>query len=252
MSTSEPPQEPSTPPAGATDATSAAAPAGPRKWRGSPLPEGHRMRVRLPPYPAEAAPFVVGDPSDTTPVEPRTIFGDDRPLVLDLGAARAHYAVRLAERHTDLGIVALEARRERIVAGIKKVIRGGIRNVRFVEGFAEDVLSRRFPPRTFLAVFLICPDPWPKRRHGRRRLVRPETFPIICRAIRPGGALFFKTDVPGYAAELARVAATSDLTPIETWEAGGRSFDPEIRSQYEEMHEAKGLSIIRRAYRVSP
>jgi tRNA (guanine-N7-)-methyltransferase len=85
----------------------------------------------------------------------------------------------------------------------------GLRNVRLHHGDAIEVIAR-LPPVSLARVDLIHPDPWPKRRHWKRRFVQDETVAAIARILRPGGEFRFVSDIPDYAAwTLVRLLRTS-------------------------------------------
>jgi tRNA (guanine-N7-)-methyltransferase len=88
---------------------------------------------------------------------------------------------------------------------------GGNDNVRLHAGDAIDLLAW-LPPVSLARIDLLYPDPWPKRRHWKRRLVQDRTVAMMARALRPGGAFRFATDVPDYAAwTLERMAHAPDF-----------------------------------------
>jgi len=174
------------------------------------------------------------------PIDLGAIFGEC-PVVLDVGCARARYTVKLGERYPELGVLGVENKLKRVLAGAKRVAAAGRENVRLLCARAEGLFGEILPPASVLAAFFICPDPWPKRRHGRRRLFQPDFVEMVRRALVPGGGLFVKTDDPGYYEWIREVVAGNPrFEPCPEWTAGGTAFDPTITSYYEERHAAEG------------
>jgi tRNA (guanine-N7-)-methyltransferase len=81
--------------------------------------------------------------------------------------------------------------------------REGITNIRLVRGDGIDVLQHMFGPESLTGVRVFFPDPWPKARHHKRRLLQPDTIALIADRLRPGGVLHAATDHPGYAEQIA-------------------------------------------------
>ena len=181
------------------------------------------------------------------------LFGNDHPVVLDVGCARARYTAEVAEQHPDLNFLGVELKRTRIIKGAKRVIRHELSNVRFLEGIADYVFRFVLPDRSISACFIICPDPWPKRRHERRRLFQEKkTTRLLGRILKAEAGLFIKTDMPWYADEIRNVlAADSAYSPMEDWEAFGHVFDRTIKSYYEVLHNAEGRTVEAFAFRFS-
>ena len=102
--------------------------------------------------------------------------------------------------------------------------REGVTNIRLVRGDGVDVLEHMFGPESLTGVRVFFPDPWPKARHHKRRLLQPDTVALIADRLRPGGVLHAATDHAGYAEQIAevgdaeprlrRVTATDDDLPI--------------------------------------
>ena len=78
-------------------------------------------------------------------------------------------------------------------------------NIRLIRGDGVDVLEHMFGPESLTGVRVFFPDPWPKARHHKRRLLQPATMALIADRLRPGGVLHAATDHPGYAEHIAEV-----------------------------------------------
>src|ERR1700681_2813318 len=130
---------------------------------------------------------------------------------LEIGSGGGEHLFAQAAAHPQLGFIGCEP----FVNGMAKILAlieaGGNDNVRLHAGDAIDLLAW-LPPVSLARIDLLYPDPWPKRRHWKRRLVQDRTVAMMARALRPGGAFRFATDVPDYAAwTLERMAHAPDF-----------------------------------------
>jgi tRNA (guanine-N7-)-methyltransferase len=142
----------------------------------------------------------------------KTLFSRPVDAVrLEIGFGGGEHLFAQAAAHPQLGFIGCEP----FVNGMAKILAlieaGGNDNVRLHAGDAIDLLAW-LPPVSLARIDLLYPDPWPKRRHWKRRLVQDRTVAMMARALRPGGAFRFATDVPDYAAwTLERMAHAPDF-----------------------------------------
>ncbi len=113
-----------------------------------------------------------------------------------------------AEPHID--VIAVDVYRRGLAQLLCAVQREDVRNVRLVRGDAVVVLAQLIAPGSLTGVRVFFPDPWPKARHHKRRLLQPSTVALIADRLRPGGVLHAATDHAGYA---AHIAETGDAEP---------------------------------------
>ncbi|MCG6962830.1 MAG: tRNA (guanosine(46)-N7)-methyltransferase TrmB [Acidobacteria bacterium] len=133
------------------------------------------------------------------------LFGVPEPPDLELGSGNSRFLLELAARRPERSFLAVERAAKYHRLGCDRAARRGITNVRFIRTTAEDLLFRLLPPRSLAAVYVLFPDPWPKKRHHKRRLFKPEIVAAITEALRPGGRLLVKTDFPEYAEVIGEV-----------------------------------------------
>jgi len=153
------------------------------------------------------------------------LFGRTAPLVLEIGPGMGAATVAMAAADPGRDVLAVEAHLPGIAALLSLVERHGLTNVRVVHGDALE-LVRDLPPGSFDEVRAYFPDPWPKQRHARRRLARPDTVALLRDRLVVGGLLHLATDAPDYAAQmlavltadpgLANVDAADGYTPRPT------------------------------------
>ncbi len=122
-----------------------------------------------------------------------------RPVVLEIGFGRADLILELAQAHPERRFLGVEVSRKRVEKSARRVAKRGLRNVKLVHAPAEYLLERVLPEASIAECWINCPDPWPKKRHHRRRLVTREFALGMARAMEPGGVLHISTDHRGYA-----------------------------------------------------
>lgn len=147
---------------------------------------------------------------DPAPPDWRAAFGNQAPLEVDLGSGRGVYALERAARFPFVNVVALEIRKKWLVQLRAHARRRGVRNLRAVRCDVAEDLPMLFAPATVSGFTIHHPDPWWKKRHRKRRLVRPTMVALLVRLLRPGGWIFAQTDVPDLADEMQSVFAACD------------------------------------------
>ena len=125
------------------------------------------------------------------------LFGDDRPLELEIGFGRGEHMAWQAAQRPDHGIIGCEPFLDGVVGALMKVDETPLDNVRIYMGDAIDVLER-LPDASLERVWLLHPDPWRKARHAKRRFMNAGPVGLIARKMKPGGEFRFGTDHPVY------------------------------------------------------
>ncbi len=128
-------------------------------------------------------------------------------VVLEIGFGRAEALIGLAGAHPERAFLGIEISRKRVEKAARRLARAGVATVRLVHAPAEYLLERVVRPASLVEIWISFPDPWPKKRHHKRRLVRPAIAALLARALVPGGVLHVATDHEGYAAWIAEVLA---------------------------------------------
>ena len=132
-------------------------------------------------------------------------FGRTAPVVVEIGCGTGTSTLAMAKAEPDIDVVAVEVYRRGLAQLLSGIDREGVTNIRLVRGDGVDVLEHMFGPDSLTAVRVFFPDPWPKARHHKRRLLQPATVALIADRLRPGGILHAATDHAGYAEHIAEV-----------------------------------------------
>ena len=125
------------------------------------------------------------------------LFGDDRPLELEVGFGKGEHMAWQAMNRPDHGFIGCEPFLDGVVGALMKIDEDEIDNIRLHMGDAIDVLER-LPDASLERAWLLHPDPWPKARHAKRRFMNPGPIGLIARKLKPGGEFRFGTDHPVY------------------------------------------------------
>ncbi|GAA4004195.1 tRNA (guanine(46)-N(7))-methyltransferase TrmB [Sphingomonas humi] len=127
----------------------------------------------------------------------RRLFGDDRPLHFEIGFGSGEHLAYRADLLPEHGFVGCEPFLNGVATALTHVRDGALRNVRLHMNDALEVL-RRVPDGSLLMIYLLHPDPWPKARHSKRRMVNDGPVGLFADKLKPGGELRIATDHPVY------------------------------------------------------
>jgi tRNA (guanine-N7-)-methyltransferase len=141
------------------------------------------------------------------PLDPRELFGAPLPIEIELGVGKGRFLIARAASMPGTGFIGVERCRTYATMAAERISRQSVPNVRIVRTTAEDLLFRCLGDATVEVVHVYFPDPWPKKRHLKRRLLGPANVGRIAEVLVPGGRLLVKTDHEGYAAVIAEVLA---------------------------------------------
>ncbi len=128
------------------------------------------------------------------------LFGD-LPVIIDIGFGRGEGTIDMARADPGTAIIGIEVHTPGVVAVLDAVENDPLPHVRVVHGDVLRFLTR-VPPESIHGVRVYFPDPWPKKRHHARRLVRPDVVGVLANRLRIGGTLHLATDIEHYAAEM--------------------------------------------------
>lgn len=154
--------------------------------------------------------IAVPDPA-AGPIDPKALMPGARAVWLEIGFGGGEHLAGQAERNPDVLILGCEPFLNGVGSALRHVDERGLANVRLHADDARDVLDA-LPDACLERIFVLFPDPWPKARHHKRRLIQPETVAAFARVLKPGGTLRFATDWADYAAwTLERFAASPEF-----------------------------------------
>lgn len=147
------------------------------------------------------------------PTDWATIFGIERPLILEIGFGMGQMLAYLHQHYPDHNIIGLEISNFCLESAEKAILRDEMSNVRVLHSRAETALHHLFTPASLRQIHVNFPDPWFKDRHAGRRLMQRDTLDAMVNRLKPGGMFYLATDIIAYAEmSHALLAATPGLT----------------------------------------
>ena len=198
---------------------------------------------------AEAAQVEYLPADGAQPLDLRQLFQRVAPLELDLGCGDGAFLVALATEQPERNFLGVERLVGRVCTACRKVTRHGLTNARIVRVNIGDAVTSLVPPSSVEVCHIMFPDPWPKRRHHRRRTVTTELLQAIARILTPAGVVRLTTDDAPYFVHMEEVAAA--VTELAVISADDAATLP--RSTFEKRFVERGLPIYRLVLRkVSP
>ncbi|KQY60797.1 tRNA (guanine-N7)-methyltransferase [Aeromicrobium sp. Root495] len=175
-------------------------------------------------------------------LDPAEAFGREAPLVVEIGTGRGESIAHAAEQHPEINFLGLEVYVPGVASTLSKLRHRRIENVRLGIVDAAEALSTMLPEHSVREVWLWFPDPWPKKKHHKRRLVSLDFVPLVTRVLEPGGTWRMATDWAEYGEQMAEVVAASPLVE------GGRveRYEGRVLTRFE----SKGLDVDREIHDV--
>jgi tRNA (guanine-N7-)-methyltransferase len=142
------------------------------------------------------------------------------PFVLEVGCGHGHFLTAFAQAHPDQLCVGIDRTADRIKRAERKQNRSGLTNLHFIRAEAQDFIRVLPPKARFSAIYILFPDPWPKRRHHKHRLLESEFLGAIAERAGQGTRLYFRTDHEPYYTEARHAIVTHSawkLCKSEAW-----------------------------------
>jgi len=135
------------------------------------------------------------------------LFGRTAPVEIEVGIGKGRFVLQEAAARPTSDFLGLEWSLKHLRVAKERARRTGLTNLRFHRADARHVISALVPSGALTRLHVYCPDPWPKKRHHKRRFFTPETAPHLERVLAPGGFLDLSTDVKEYFDEILAVLA---------------------------------------------
>ena len=174
------------------------------------------------------------------PLDLTALFGNRHPVVLEIGFGNGDSLAATAARHPKTNYLGIEVHRPGVGRLLQTLAEQGLDNVRVLRHDAIEVLERGLPPASLAVAQLFFPDPWPKKKHHKRRIVQPELLDPLHRVLQPGGIFHAATDWHDYATHMLAVL---EADPRFENVAGKGHFAPRPESRPETKFERRGRRL---------
>jgi tRNA (guanine-N7-)-methyltransferase len=177
-----------------------------------------------------------------SPLDWRAVFGNDAPVVLEIGFGMGETTAAIAAAQPGVNFLGVEMHWPGVGALLRRIDAHSLSNVRVLRHDAVDVVHAMIAPGSLAGVHVFFPDPWPKKRHHKRRLLQPAFVHALAQTLAPGGYLHVATDWAPYAEEiLATLAAERALAnTVETF-APRPAWRPQTK--FEQRGLARGYEV---------
>ncbi len=189
---------------------------------------------------------------DFTPetLELDTLFGRRAPRVVEIGFGNGEHLAALAARRPELDYLGIEVHPPGIGHLLRLIAEARLTNVRVCAHDAVEVLEVQIPSASLAQIHILFPDPWPKKRHHKRRLIQPAFAACLADRLAPGGLLKLATDWPPYAEHMLQVlggcAALENVAEERGFAARSEEREP---TRFERRGERLGHPILELAFR---
>ena len=145
------------------------------------------------------------------PLDAKEVFQRTAPLVLEIGSGMGETTAEIAQQNPALDFIAVEVHGPGVGSLLKKIDALALNNLRIIRHDAAEVLDSMIPDGLLAGIHLFFPDPWPKKRHHKRRLLQPEFAALAARKLAPGGYIHAATDWPEYAEQMEAVLSAEPM-----------------------------------------
>jgi len=179
-----------------------------------------------------------GIPYAAAPCDFDAAFGRTAPRILEIGFGMGETTAEIAAAHPQNDYLGIEVHTPGVGNLLKVIEAGGIKNIRIVQHDAMEVVQRMIAPDSLAGVHIFFPDPWPKKRHHKRRLVQPPFIALLASRLQPGGYVHLATDWVEYADQMLAVLSAEPLL-----ENTAEGFAPRPAHRPQTKFETRGLKL---------
>jgi len=178
------------------------------------------------------------------PLDYTALFGRPAPVEMEVGAGRGDFLLRYAAARPDLNLLGVERKLTILRRAVNKIRHARASHIVLIHAEIRHLLEEYIPPASLDAIHIYFPDPWPKKRHAKRRVLREGMPELLVRALVPGGHLHIRTDVEPYFRSIVELMGTCHLLAA----AEPPAALEEIRTAYEDRFLRHGKPIHRASY----
>ena len=179
-----------------------------------------------------------GIPYAVAPLDLAATFGRDAPRILEIGCGMGETTATIAAAHPENDYLGIEVHTPGVGSLLKEIVTRELANLRVIQHDAVEVVRDMLAPGSLAGIHIYFPDPWPKKRHHKRRLIQPPFVALLASRLAPGGYLHCATDWQEYAQQMLEVLSAE---PLLANTAAGFADRPAWRPQTK--FETRGLRL---------
>ena len=186
---------------------------------------------------------VYGVPFSPIPLDLERLFGRAAPRILEIGFGMGETTATIAQEHPENDYLGIEVHTPGVGSLLKRIADLRLENLRIVQHDAVEVVEQMIAPAALAGVHVFFPDPWPKKRHHKRRLIQPAFVALLASRMKPGACVHICTDWEEYAERMLEVLSGE---PALRNTASGYASRPQTRP--ETTFERRGLALGHRVW----
>ena len=195
--------------------------------------------------------IIVDPPEEGAVGDPAVWFGSPGPFELEIGSGKGGFLLSRARARPDVRLLGVEWASKFFRFCADRIARWGLENVRVMRTDAKFLVLRQLPPECVSVLHLYHPDPWPKKRHHKRRLVQADFVEAAVEALVPAGRWLIQSDHQEYFEQMATMLGGHPALQSLTWEDGRCAVDPDwAGTNFEIKYTREGRPIYRAAFRL--
>jgi len=193
--------------------------------------------------------IIIAAPDAERMFDPSAAFGDDRPFELEIGCGKGGFLLRRARENPDVHFLGVEWANKFFRHAADRMARWAVANVRIMRADARHLVIHHLPPSCLSVLHVYHPDPWPKKRHHKRRLFQDDFVSAACKALIDGGRLAIQTDHAEYFAWIKeKVGPATQLERVEYDDPRFGIVDASAATNFEIKYRREGRPIYQLAY----
>ena len=167
-----------------------------------------------------------------------SVFERVAPLIVEIGSGMGETSVAIAKAHPENDYIAIEVHLPGVGSLLKAIEEEALANLRVIRHDAVEVLEKMIPEESLAGLHVFFPDPWPKKRHNKRRIIQPPLVALMAGKLAPGGYLHLATDWQAYAEHMLEVLSGEPML-----ENSAKDYAPRPAYRPQTKFEARGLKL---------
>lgn len=172
------------------------------------------------------------------------LFGNNNPVEIEIGAGKSRFLIERAAKNPNINFLSIERVGKWLFKGKEKAGKRGVANIKFLKAEAKTILEEAIPSKSVSVFHVYFPDPWPKKRHKRRRFVNPYFLKLIAEKLMDNGILELVTDDENYYKYMREsISETKELWRNIRESINQRFLGDEMKTDYELKFEAQNKKI---------